>query len=359
MTFIRIMGCTDSRQSLKSSQSTSRDNKGSRGLQRRNRGPRGSCSEETRDETASSTAFGDCSSKVNSMEPEASAPESPLNNASSVVTERRATLAEMESLSDLDKTLTDENEDCDNGHSEGRCCCSRVNDTSKSDQSKPRTSAKKTASALNGSHSNVVVVTGEQNNKMLLQQKNHNSHSNSNTNRLAKVSNAQRTQDHESQNDASSNAKNTAPAAKAKPKSSSTKSHKQEKQKQDKNNARNDSSNKKSKSLRHHSKHSKAEDGEAAARDAHFQHQQQLGRQSSETARSLALGGLRSTLVDLAPYASAFVVVPLTLEQDAVGNLLKVCRCAEALLFARVYSTHSLPATSLSARETLFTYITL
>lgn len=336
MTFIRRMGCTDSRQSLKGSQSTSRGNKGSRGLQRRDRDPRGSYSEETRDETASSAAFGDCSSKMSSMEPEVSAPVSPLYNVSSVVTERRATLAEMESLSDLDKTLTDDNEDCDNGHSEGRCCCSCGNDTGKSDRSKPRTSATKTASALNGSHNSVAVITGEQN--KMLQQKNHSSHSNSNTNRLAKVSNAQRKQD-QSQNEASSNAKNTVATAKAKPKSSSTKSHKKEKQKQEKGNVRNDSSNKKSKSLRHHSKHSKAEDGEAAARDAHFQHQQQqqqLGRQNSETARSLALGGLRSTLVDLAPYASAFVVVPLTLEQDAVGNLLKVCRCADALLFARV-----------------------
>lgn len=46
---------------------------------------------------------------------------------------------------------------------------------------------------------------------------------------------------------------------------------------------------------------------------------------SSDVACVLALGGLRSTLVDLAPYASAFVVVPLNLEhQDAVGDLLKV-----------------------------------
>ena len=47
-------------------------------------------------------------------------------------------------------------------------------------------------------------------------------------------------------------------------------------------------------------------------------------QQQSEIARMLALSGLRSTLVDLAPYASAFVVVPLQLEQDAVSNLLKV-----------------------------------
>lgn len=45
----------------------------------------------------------------------------------------------------------------------------------------------------------------------------------------------------------------------------------------------------------------------------------------SDVACVLALGGLRSTLVDLAPYASAFVVVPLSLEhQDAVSDLLKV-----------------------------------